>query len=568
MKTSGAVLNAVNIIRIHIARLLQVGDEQKPVIYAKVLQGTDIASLNYWLETVFSIGIATLGLIISSPAVVIGAMLISPLMGPIIANGLALALGDFYLGIKSFICLILSILGSVLLSALITWMLPFRAPTTEILARIQPTLLDLAVAILSGAAGAVVVCRGGGGGGVTALPGVAVAVSLMPPLGVVGFGIGIGWDWSIVGGGGLLFLTNLVAIILTSFFVFFAVRMDANEVRLQINEWLETQKKEYLYDFIRRTPLQKVLGKVGSLPRRLLILVIFLAMVSFPLGRTLARLREEAQIRRTVFYALYQVIPRSAIFRENLDILPAGLRLQIMAVLPHGLPSERRAQLEEEIHSRTGRNTKINIYNVATRDEMIEITGQLGPKIEPVAPLPSIDQASSQIWVQVRPAIESAWPLKIAPLLKYRIAFESGTPRMFVYLAYLADQDLGFLGEEAIRKILQERTGSRQLELELERISPSTPILVRSRSNVPTSEGQESLKRIAAQVRRFSNINCAIVVPSTSQQAMSARYRRQAEQIQKFLIEETRIPLERIPIKSASKAGNAIVLQLQAGAGP
>ena len=152
--------------------------------------------MNYWLQTAFSIGIATLGLIISSPAVVIGAMLISPLMGPIVANGLALALGDFYLGIKSLISLALSILGSVLLSALITWILPFRTPTTEILARIQPTLLDLAVAILSGAAGAVVVSRGGEGGGVTALPGVTVAVSLMPPLGVVGFGIGVGWEWT------------------------------------------------------------------------------------------------------------------------------------------------------------------------------------------------------------------------------------------------------------------------------------------------------------------------------------------------------------------------------------
>jgi hypothetical protein len=296
--------------------------------------------------------------------------------------------------------------------------------------------------------------------------------------------------------------------------------------------------------------------------------VIFLAMVSFPLGRTLVRLREETQLRRTVFNALYQVIPRSAIFRENLDVLPASLRLQIMAVLPHGLPSERRIQLEEEIHARTGRDIKINIYNVATRDEMIELTRQLGPKIESAVSLPSIDQESSQLWAYVQTAIESAWPSNIAPLLKYRIAFENGSSKMLVYLAYLADQDLGILGEEAIRKILQERTGSRQLELELERISQTTPILFRSRSDAPTSDGQESLNRIAAQIRRFPNISCAIGVPGTGQKAMIARHRRRAEQIQKLLIEETRIPMERISIKSTSEASNAITLQLLVGARP
>jgi hypothetical protein len=280
------------------------------------------------------------------------------------------------------------------------------------------------------------------------------------------------------------------------------------------------------------------------------------------------RLREEAQIRRTVFGALYQVIPRNAIFRENLEILPAGLRIQIMAVLPQGLSSERRAQLEEAIHARTGRTTKINIYDVATRDEMIEITGQLAPKIMPVMPLPSIEHASNQLWARVRPAIESVWPTKTAPLLKYRIAFESGTSNMSLYLAYLADQDLGLLGEEAIRKMLQERTGSSQLKLELERVSLSTPLLFRSYSDAPTPEGQESMKRIAAQICSFPTISCVIAVPATGQQSISAQYRRRAERIKKFLVEENRIPMERISIKPADAAGNAIVLQLLAGANP
>jgi uncharacterized hydrophobic protein (TIGR00271 family) len=568
MKISSPSLKTMTSIRIQIARLLQISDEQKPIIYAQVLQGTDVAGLNYWLQIVFSIGIATLGLIINSPAVVIGAMLISPLMEPIIANGLALALGDFYLGIKSVICLVSSILGSVFLSALITWILPFRTPTPEILARIQPSLLDLAVAVLSGAAGAVLVCRGGTGGGVTALPGVAVAVSLMPPLAVVGFGVGIGWDWSIIGGGGLLFLTNLVAIIFTSFLVFFAIRMDANEVRLKINQWFETHERERLYDFILETPLRKVLGKVGSLPRRISILAIFLALVSLPLGRTLLRLREEAQIRRSVSHALYQVIPRSAIFRESLEILPSSLKLQIMAVLPHGLPSDKRDQLQKVIYARTGRSVSVDIYDVATRDEMIEITGRLAPRIESALPIPTIEQSSNHLWERVRPAIELAWPSKDAPLLKCRIAFESGSKSMFVYLDYVADQDVGFLGVEAIRKVLQDRIGCKQLEVELERISQHTPIQYRSHSSSLTSESLESLKRVAAQLRRFSSVSCAIIVSSRDPQTISARDRSRAERIQKLLVEEARIPVDRLSIRSGKGAGGAIMLEILAGGLP
>jgi uncharacterized hydrophobic protein (TIGR00271 family) len=549
-------------IRTKIARLLQISDEQKPTIYAQVLQGTDLSGLNYWLQILFSIGIATLGLIINSPAVVIGAMLISPLMEPIIATGLALSLGDFYLGIKSVISLLLSILGSVLLSALITWILPFRTPTPEILTRIQPSLLDLAVAILSGAAGAVLVCRSGAGSGITALPGVAVAVSLMPPLAVVGFGIGIGWDWSIIGGGGLLFLTNLVAIIFTSFLVFFAIRMDADEVRLQIDQWFKTHQRERLYELISHTPLRNVLGKVGSLPRRLLILVIFLGLVSIPLGRTLWRLREEAQIRRTVSSELYQVIPRSAIFRENLDILPSGLRLQVMAVLPHGLPSDKRTTLQESISARTGRSINIDIYDVATRDEMMEITGRLAPKTEPALSIPTVEQSSNQLWARVRPPIESAWPSKIAPLLKYRIAFETGSTSMFLYIAYVADQDLGALGEETFRKVIQERSAFKPLRVELERIPPRTPIQFGSRSDSPTSESRDSLHRIADQLRRFSNINCAILVSGNGQHVVSALNQRRAERVQKVLTEETRISSDRISIKPAKETENTIIVEI------
>ena len=106
--------------------------------------------MNYWLEIVFSAGIATFGLVLNSPAVIIGAMLISPLMGPIMATGLSLAVGDLYLSIKAVANLVVSIAMAIALSAFFVWLLPFHSATGEILARTNPNLLDLGIAYSQG----------------------------------------------------------------------------------------------------------------------------------------------------------------------------------------------------------------------------------------------------------------------------------------------------------------------------------------------------------------------------------------------------------------------------------
>jgi len=138
-------------------RLLRIRPDSKRRVYMQVLEAAELSSLNYWLELIFSAGIATLGLVLNSPAVVIGAMLISPLMGPIMAAGLALAAADLYLGLKALVNLAVSVSGAVAFSALLVWLLPFHIPTGEILSRTQPNLLDLGVALLSGLAGSMAV---------------------------------------------------------------------------------------------------------------------------------------------------------------------------------------------------------------------------------------------------------------------------------------------------------------------------------------------------------------------------------------------------------------------------
>ncbi len=168
-------------------------------------------SARYLLMLSMSAGIAVLGLLQGSAAVVIGAMLLSPLMDPIMGIGFALAVGDFKWLKQSLRSLLIGALIAVMFCALIVFLSPIKDITTEIAARTRPNLFDLGVAFFSAVAGAYAMIRGREG----TIVGVAIATALMPPLAVVGFGLAT-FNWTVFSGSLLLFITNLTAIALTA----------------------------------------------------------------------------------------------------------------------------------------------------------------------------------------------------------------------------------------------------------------------------------------------------------------------------------------------------------------
>ena len=186
----------------------------------------------YLMMTAIAAAIATLGLLLSSPAVVIGAMLLSPLMGPIILLGFSFWTVDWGSTRKALASLGAALGLALLVSIGLTLVSPLKEPTAEILARAHPTLFDLLVAIFSGIAGGYAVVRQRG----ETVIGVAIATALMPPIAVVGFGIGT-QAWSIAGGALLLFLTNLIAIALAAALVA-AISGFRPEVHLARRGWL------------------------------------------------------------------------------------------------------------------------------------------------------------------------------------------------------------------------------------------------------------------------------------------------------------------------------------------
>ncbi|MDT8406714.1 MAG: DUF389 domain-containing protein [Methylococcales bacterium] len=171
---------------------------------------------SYVLLMILSTVLASLGLFLDSASVVIGAMVLAPLMSPIISCAMGLLRSDGQLTRDALTTLTLGMGLTLSVSALMAGLLPYEKTTVEILARTHPTLLDLGVAIVSGIAGAYAhakthIAR--------SLPGVAIAVALVPPLCVSG--IGLGWQaYSIFSNALLLFFTNLVGIVLAALITF------------------------------------------------------------------------------------------------------------------------------------------------------------------------------------------------------------------------------------------------------------------------------------------------------------------------------------------------------------
>ncbi len=160
--------------------------------------------------------VASLGLFLSSPAVIIGAMVLAPLMAPIISLAMGLLRGDKGMLLQSLQTIGVGMCLAMGTAALIALMVPIERITGEIAGRLQPNLLDLGVAIASGIAGAYANVREDVAKSVS---GVAIAVALVPPLCVSG--IGLGWlSWEVFSGSMLLFLTNLVGISLSAALTF------------------------------------------------------------------------------------------------------------------------------------------------------------------------------------------------------------------------------------------------------------------------------------------------------------------------------------------------------------
>jgi len=305
----------------------------------KDLTGRADITGSYLLMITFSCLIALLGLLVNSVAVVIGAMLISPLMGPIFTAALSFSMGDLRLAKKALRIIVVSILLSVLVATFFTLLSPLKAATSEILSRTRPNIYDLLIAVFAGGAGAYALCTRVSYLFVTT--GVAVATAVIPPLSVVGYGIATG-QATIALGGFLLFFTNLVAIIISSDLVFYIFRFRPGLV------------EEASYPVRRRA---QILGAV-------------LALISIPLVYTLV-----ADIKKVTLTSRIEKVLKSKLNSKNHSRMTTfslqqekdGLTVAVSVntVTFYNISTERR--IENDLKTALKRQVRLDMEQVIVR---------------------------------------------------------------------------------------------------------------------------------------------------------------------------------------------------------
>ncbi len=180
-------------------------------IESRIRDGVELRGATPWI-LIFAIFVASVGLNVNSPAVIIGAMLISPLMGPIMGAGLGIAVYDFDLVERSLKNLAIATVISLLVSAMYFVLTPLQQAQSELLARTTPTLWDVLIALFGGLAGIIGITRRERS---NVIPGVAIATALMPPVCTAGYGLATG-QWHYVGGALYLYTINCVFIALAT----------------------------------------------------------------------------------------------------------------------------------------------------------------------------------------------------------------------------------------------------------------------------------------------------------------------------------------------------------------
>lgn len=301
---------------------------------------------NAWV-LVFSIFVASIGLNVSSPAVVIGAMLISPLMGPIVGVGFSVAINDIDTLRKSLVNLGVMIVLSVLTAFLYFTISPIKQETPELVARTFPTLLDVLIAIFGGTA--LIIAKTKKGAIASVIMGVAIATALMPPLCTVGYGLATK-NWQYAGGAFYLFSINSVYIALSTFVV-------AKLLRFPLVKYANSKRR-------------KNTARLASL---IALLVMIPSIVLF-----VQLLREQVFLSKSAEFVLEEInYPGAEVVKYSQDYKTRVLDIYLIG---RPVPQDQIAEWREQLKEKTElKNVVLEIHQGS--DQSSEMAAELSTQV-------------------------------------------------------------------------------------------------------------------------------------------------------------------------------------------
>ena len=511
--------------RVHAAalRLLDLSREDRDGVLERMFERRRRDSASYWLQFSLSVAIATVGLVLGSTAVVIGAMLIAPLMGPIVELGMGLVAGSPVLTLRSFGRMVASVLLGVGGAALLTVLLPFHEVTPEISTRTSPTALDLLLAVFVAVAAAFTTARAGSET-TSAAAGTAIGIALVPPVCVIGFGLGIR-DAEVAGGATLLFLTNLTAILFVSVLFFWTLGYETVDTDAWEAQSLAQARPE---GWTRRAVqvLEDVFGSRYGRVIRVGLPLLLVASVFVPLRQALEQVAWEVRARSAVGRIVDAALESRSAVQSQVLVGRGSVSARLYLVGS----AEDAARLERELVSRiaaaTGTVPVVRVVSVADADALRQVAG--AREEEPPGP-PLADL--SALRGHVGAAVQDTWPARqLGPVLGWRLEVPDSTaPRLVV--EHLGEP-AGAAAEALLARGVSDRSGA---VMTVRTVAyPPSPV------SAPLGEGDAwlpELTRALEVVRGARRLAACVRIPPDSVLAPGSAPARVADQVRTLAAE-------------------------------
>jgi uncharacterized hydrophobic protein (TIGR00271 family) len=481
----------------YLSSLLGCETEARPQVVASMLRRNNDA-VGYWLQLGVSIGIATLGLVLGSTAVVIGAMLIAPLMTPLVNLGMGLAVGSPFLVLRSSARVVASIVFAVGSSALITRLLPFNELNAEIAARTTPTALDLLVAAFCALAGVYAVLRQDSDVAATAA-GTSIGISLVPPLCASGYGIGTA-TWTVASGAALLFVTNFVAIIVVSSTSFALTGFHQVDIRT-----LEAQELGDAGNAPVSRRLAKLFASRSGPWVRLLMPLVLLAAVYVPLRTALDEVVWQIRARKQVLSVIDEL--RDRVVQSRVHIERGRIELALVLLGSNSEAARARKRVEQAVEEHTGITPALEIIAIPDSKAFAGLQAALHRDgIAAPSPKAAATEAIAQVRGTVASSLEKRWPRTHAGAIA-AASFRTSGPELVVEVVHL-----GTALDASTREVL-ERTLTEDLA---EPVRLTDRALPREELVPEEIEAPEFIARLATLLeiaRPVETISVCIVAP-------------------------------------------------------
>lgn len=478
-------------------------------------------TVGYWFQLLLSAGIATLGLVLGSSAVVIGAMLIAPLMGPIVELGMALVIGSPALTLRSLLRTLSSVAAVVGLAALLTLLLPFTEITPEVASRTVPTALDLLVAIFVALVAVFTTVRSTSET-TSAAAGTAIGIALVPPVCVIGFGVGIA-DASVAGGATLLFVTNLTAILFMSVICFWMLGFE----HVDAKEWERAELAEARPGSLSARSmawLDRVFGSRHGFAIRAGIPALLILVTYFPLSAALDQVGWEVRTRTAVNRIIGAALEGRSAVQSATTVAGRSVRAELYVVGGPAAAAELQDELRTRIAAETGVIPTLSVIAVPDLDAVRSMAGAApAPRAEapPTTRLGAIRDAADE-------AVRALWPAEMGRLLGWRLVMGDS--------ARLPVVEVFYVGEPAGRGI--EALFARALS---ERLSAPVEVrgvgLAAEGAAAPLAQGVEWLPeflRAARQAAALPGMHTCATVP----EARTAAERVQVARVAPLVVGE------------------------------